>query len=173
MKTPIPVSRELITKVEDRVLELYLQAQRIWEKVFDVPLLHFDLAGTTAGRAYYQFRCIRLNPILLLENESNFIHRTVAHECAHLIAFEMHGPIIRPHGPEWKDVMVMLGLDPKRCHNYDTSRARVRRQRFYRYGCNCRAIWKSGRTHFRIQRRELSMTCSWCNSHFMFQEEIR
>jgi hypothetical protein len=40
------------------------------------------------------------------------------HELAHAVCEWLHGDIRRCHGPEWKAIMVQLGQEPKRCHNY-------------------------------------------------------
>lgn len=69
-----------------------------------------------AGCAYPKRNLIRLNPRLLTDESR--IEDTLAHEYAHLLAYERHGAGIRPHGPEWRAVLRSMGYDPKRCHDY-------------------------------------------------------
>jgi SprT protein len=90
-----------------------------------MPTVSFDLRGRTAGQAYWTKNHVRLNAVLLTENPSAFIARTVGHEVAHLAARVKYGEGIDPHGPEWQAVMVAFGQDPSRCHSYDTANAAV------------------------------------------------
>jgi SprT protein len=91
-----------------------------------VPIIKFDLRGTTAGRAWGRRNVIQFNPILLDQNPEVFVRQTVGHEVAHLAAFVKHGNC-DPHGQEWRHVMWALGLPAKRCHNYDVSTITGRR----------------------------------------------
>jgi SprT protein len=72
---------------------------------------------TAAGRADYHEKRISLNPRL-----SEFpieIDRTLRHELAHILAqFRVGRRKILPHGAEWQQACIDLGIaDEKRCHN--------------------------------------------------------
>lgn len=116
-----PVSAALQQRCVDRIVECH----QILPTKMRTPTLSFDLRGTTAGQAFPGKHHIRLNGQLLNENVEEFIEQTVGHEWAHLVAIHLHGPKIRAHGPEWKNVMVKMGLDPARCHTYNTNNART------------------------------------------------
>jgi SprT protein len=109
----------------DRCVQEIIEAFEIARKelgiVSKLPRIKWDLRGTTAGKAYYRENLIRLNPVLLQNNEERFINRTPKHEAAHLIAFLKHGGLIKPHGPEWQRVCWALGIPATRCHSYDVS----------------------------------------------------
>jgi SprT protein len=171
MLTPPPVPKDIIARAEDKVIEVYLQAQSIWKQIFALPTIEFDLLGRCAGRAYCRENRIRLNPVLLLENQTDFIEETVPHEVAHLLTRTLYlGPgRMKPHGPEWKAVMLALGLKPTRCHDYDTTNAQVRQERRFSYACACRTIQEPARTHFKLQRGEIWSRCSFCGAHFTLQ----
>jgi predicted SprT family Zn-dependent metalloprotease len=62
-----------VAKVEDKVLETYIKADAIWQRQFELPRLLFDLRGCCAGRACYRDYQIRLNPVLLLKNQTDFV----------------------------------------------------------------------------------------------------
>lgn len=174
MSLPKTLLKDLVAKVEDKVLETYIKAEAIWQRQFELPLLQFDLRGTCAGRAYYRDYQIRLNPVLLFENQTDFIEQTVPHEVAHLLTFTLHTGQTRlmPHGHEWKSVMSALGLKPIRCHNYDVTNAQVRRERRFAYSCKCRTIHESARTHFKLQRGDYwPLRCSYCGATFRFLKE--
>jgi len=70
-----------------------------------------------AGRADYREKLISLNP--LLQNHGDEIDRTLRHELAHLLAqWRVDRRRITPHGPEWQQACVDLGIaDEPRCHN--------------------------------------------------------
>lgn len=126
--------------------------------------IRFDLRGQAAGQARLPLRgrpIIRYNPQLLLENGERFLRRTVPHETAHVVAYQRHGPRIRPHGEEWKSVMALLGADARRCHDYDTGTARVRRLTRHAYHCDCREHALTSIRHNRIRagQRYLCRVC--------------
>ena len=132
MKIPV----ELIRQVEDKVLEIYLKAESLYRRNFDLPSINWNLRGIRAGVAHVRTNRIRLNPILLVENTEKFIAQTVPHEIAHLINRTLNGPHVRPHGPEWKAIMRAFGLPPLRCHNYNVENSVARDQRCGMY-CTC------------------------------------
>lgn len=101
-----------------------------------LPRLRFDLRGRCAGQARLQDWSVRLNLSLLLRHGEAFIEQTVPHEIAHLVAHALHGPGIRPHGPQWRAVMALLKAPAQVCHSYATAPARRVKQ--YDYVCPCR-----------------------------------
>lgn len=138
--------RKLLTadrmrKVELRVRELLDKAAEIWPKhkaqFQDAPTIRYDIKNRFGGVAISGGAddwTIRLNLILMYENEEDFLHNTVGHEVAHLIQRVVYGMTkqveengqkvtkkVRSHGPEWRQVMVELGLKPATYHTYDTS----------------------------------------------------
>ena len=56
---------------------------------------------TSLGRCSPRRGIIRLHHALQDAPEELF-DEVLCHELAHLAAFRLHGPNIRPHGPEWK-----------------------------------------------------------------------
>lgn len=100
------------------------------------PTVHFNLRGTTAGRAWPRKNVIEFNPILLDENPEVFVQQTVGHEVAHLAAWIKH-PGTEPHGQAWRHIMWAIKLPAKRCHNYDTATITGRR-----HGSLCHEIFE-------------------------------
>jgi len=104
------------------------------------PEVLFNLRGQAAGQARIDPRHgmqIRFNLQLLNQHPAPFLARTPAHEVAHLVVFALHQGRARPHGPEWREVMQLLGADPSRCHNFDTGHSRRRTLRRFPYRCGC------------------------------------
>lgn len=90
-----------------------------------MPTVSFDLRGREAGQAYWRRNHVRLNSVLLAENPEEFIKHSIGHEVAHLVTLTKHGEGISPHGDEWQAVMQAFGLEPLRCHRFNTSNSAV------------------------------------------------
>ena len=91
---------------------------------------------TAAGRAYYEAARIELNPELLKLTEVDpvtEIDRTFKHELAHLIAHQRAGGRrIPPHGAEWQQACIELGIpDEARCHSLPLLPRQIRRKLVY------------------------------------------
>lgn len=114
---------------------------------------------TSAGRADYREKLISLNP-RLIEHPME-IDRTLRHELAHILAqFRAGRRKIPPHGAEWRQACVDLGIgDEKRCHNLPFP-ARTYAARFV-YRCpNCRQEFPRVR---RVRRAVACLAC--CRKH--------
>ena len=83
------------------------------------PVLVYQQRGTSAGTAWLEKNEIRLNPVLLLENQQAFIDEVVPHELAHLLVWKHFGRVA-PHGKEWKWMMEsVLGVPALRTHRFE------------------------------------------------------
>ena len=131
---------EIKRRVEKRLDDLILLSeQRGWITVR--PIVLYNLSGQTAGLAGMRYgkAYIRLNVGLLQLYPDDMIHNTVGHEFAHIVTY-LNYPGASAHGLEWKKVMITFGLEPTRCHSYDTSKTAViknRRQQKYTVYCAC------------------------------------
>lgn len=118
-------------------------AERAFNIEIPMPAIRFDLRGRTAGSANFGKWELRFNETLMLQNFEDFAEQTVGHEVAHLVENRVYGWMhankkrYPAHGKTWKKVMMVFGLDPKRCHNYDTSKSVGRRTKKYVYECEC------------------------------------
>jgi SprT protein len=114
---------------------------------------------TAAGRADYREKLISLNS-RLIEHPAE-IDRTLRHELAHILAqFRTGRRRISPHGAEWRQACVDLGIaDEKRCHNLPFP-VRTYAARFI-YRCpNCRQEFPRVR---RLRRAVACLAC--CRKH--------
>ena len=110
---------QLNTRVED----CYQLAESFFKRHFQRPVVSLKLRGQKAGVAHLHENLLRFNPQLYRENAEHFLKQTVAHEVAHLIAHQLFGDRIQPHGEEWQ--LIMRGvyeLPPDRCHTYAIKR---------------------------------------------------
>ena len=145
------------------VNEVYAVAEAHYGRSFKRYPVSLRLKGRTAGKAFLG-REIRFNPILYMENKNTFIARTVPHEIAHMIAYDLYGRV-KPHGNEWKTVCRKIGMkDITRCHSYDTStvsKERKPRERPFVYSCNCREFKMTLTLHRRMNagQRRVCRSC--------------
>ncbi|MFK5922729.1 MAG: SprT-like domain-containing protein [Verrucomicrobiota bacterium] len=99
---------------------------------------------TTAGRAHYAESRIELNPRLIEIADLAEIEQTLKHELAHLVAYERCGKLqrrrLQPHGVEWREACVDLGISGEaRCHELALPGRRIRRK--FAYTCPaCTAV---------------------------------
>lgn len=64
---------------------------------------------TSLGRCYPSRRLIRLNADLAKPNLREILSEVVAHEAAHVVAYDRHGPNAGPHGREWAELVLAAG----------------------------------------------------------------
>ncbi len=122
-------------RLNARVEACYALAEQFFKCRFPRPEVSLKLRGQKAGVAHLQQNLLRFNEQLYRENTEHFLRQTVAHEVAHLVAHQMFGARIQPHGEEWQ--LIMRGvyeLPPDRCHTY-AIRRRVGTR--YVYRCSC------------------------------------
>lgn len=162
---------ELCTVV-DTCIEL---ASDYFNQSLVIPDIRFDLRGKSAGQARFEIErsfgfvkkyksSIRFNRVLMKENFQAFIDDVAPHETAHVIAHQVYGGKIKPHGHEWKMIMRdVLNKTPSVTHQFDISRASPKP---FIYQCECDDVQHalSSIRHNRIQRKQSSYLCRHCNS---------
>lgn len=159
-------------QIHARVEACYLQAEDFFKQCFARPEVCFKLRGQKAGVAHLTENKLRFNLQLYRDNQDDFIKQTVAHEVAHMIAHQLFGTRIQPHGEEWQ--LIMRGvyeLPPNRCHSYEVERRTVKR---FIYRCTC----PNGEFPFSAQRHTLvgkgrRYYCRRCKTTLVFTGEQR
>lgn len=68
---------------------------------------------SSLGRACHSRMEIKLHRKLFHASARDLLHEVMCHELAHLVAYELHGQAIRPHGQQWKKLMVAAGYSPR------------------------------------------------------------
>jgi len=130
------LSEDRRKKVEDQIRASLNIAEKQYKQKFEMPEIRYDIKNTNGGTATFQKWLIRLNLILMVENEEKFLATTVPHEAAHLVARRVYhdklaaeGKKMQPHGKEWKEVMALFEIPAKVTHSYDcTSIERPKRR---------------------------------------------
>ncbi|QLF94516.1 SprT family zinc-dependent metalloprotease [Pseudomonas sp. ABC1] len=148
-------------QIQARVESCYKLAEDFFARCFTRPEVSLKLRGQKAGVAHLHDNLLRFNRQLYLENSEHFLRQTVPHEVAHLIAHQLFGPGIKPHGEEWQQIMLgVYELPPDRCHSYAVKRTPAT---CYIYNCNCpsRDFAFTAQRHALVAkgRRYLCRTC--------------
>ena len=139
-------------RVRDEVLRLVEECSILFDVPIQAPHVLFTVKGATAGTARRDGTMINFNMAILKAQPEAFIARTVPHEVAHAAIGQLHGTRVQPHGREWKALMVNLGAAPERCHSYDLTTVKVKRQRRWTYACACTQYDLTTVRHNKIQR---------------------
>ena len=159
---------QLNTRVED----CFLLAESFFKRSFKRPQVSLKLRGQKAGVAHLHENLLRFNPQLYRENSQHFLKQTVAHEVAHLIAHQLFGERIQPHGEEWQ--LIMRGvyeLPPDRCHTYEIKRRQVTR---YIYRCPCAdSDFPFSSQRHGLVRQGRRYLCRRCRQTLVFTGETR
>ncbi|OBT17367.1 SprT family protein [Vibrio sp. UCD-FRSSP16_10] len=136
-----------------------------FKRTFAMPKIEIDMRGKAAGKAFLQLNVIKLNKVLLAENQQDFIDEVLPHELAHLITHQVFGRV-RPHGKEWQYVMSkVFSIKPERTHSMDVSSVQGKT---FEYQCGCRTYPLTIRRHNKVMRSESSYTCRSCGNTLSF-----
>ena len=112
---------------------------------------------------------IKFNGALLELNPQQYLDSIVAHECAHLIVYDVYGAKVKPHGKEWKGMMIgLFEADSSVRHNLDVS---TLVNKPFVYNCQCiNGIALSKRQHLSASKGSIYI-CKKCKSELSFSHE--
>ena len=166
------INQETLTKFEDKLINTLAFACQKYNRQFEIPKLVFRQMGLKAGVARLQANTIELNEDYCKNGHlQDMIDRTLVHELAHLIAYQVYRD--NGHGRGWKRVTNDLtGKVMSRCHNYNTEGVKTRKlntRRFVWY-CNCREHNVSTRTHNSLMKWGLGK-CRLCKTEVKYKGE--
>lgn len=162
-----PISERLERQVRTSTAECIARAGQIYAQAFPQIPVRFDLNGRAAGmyKVRDNNREIRYNPYVFARYFADNLATTVPHEVAHYVVDLMYGATrVRPHGIEWQQVMLALGVEPSVTGRYDLSGMPVRRQKRHSYRCACMTHQISTVRHNKIQRGSAHYHCRKCKS---------
>lgn len=139
--------------------ERLAQASAAMQCRYREPDVVYTQRGTLAGSAWPLQWQIRLNPVLLLENQQTFIEQVVPHELAHLLVWHHYGRT-PPHGKAWRAFMEeIFQLPAQRTHRFSV--ASVESPRFD-WQCDCQIHALTLRRHNRLLRGQAVYLCRSC-----------
>lgn len=152
---PIALQQAVMRCVREK---LRLANQRL-ERSYPEPKVVYQQRGTAAGTAWMESYEIRLNAVLLMENQQPFIDQVVPHELAHLLVWKHFGRVA-PHGREWKWMMeAVLGVRAYRTHQFEIQSLR---KNTFPYRCRCQRHLLTVRRHNKVLRGESEYRCVRC-----------
>ncbi|MDF7681426.1 SprT family zinc-dependent metalloprotease [Enterobacteriaceae bacterium ESL0689] len=166
MKTLI-IPADLQQAMGDCLQQKLDQANHALGRHYPLPPLVYRQRGTTAGTAWLQKNEIRLNPVLLMENQQAFIEHVIPHELAHLLVWQHFGRV-PPHGKEWKWMMEsVLTVTARRTHSFALDSVRTNT---FPYHCRCQQHQLTVRRHYRVMRGKATYRCLRCGDLLVADE---
>jgi len=166
--TPIDrPKQQLVIAETSRYIQL---AAGIYHRAFQPVDIAFNLKGRASGVfcASNTQTLVRYNPYIFAKHYAYSLANTVPHEAAHYIIYCLHGVNgVQPHGPEWKQLMLQFGVEPRRTNTLDLDGIPVRPQRRYAYSCGCTSHQLTTRRHNRIKTGKARYYCRSCKSELM------
>ena len=113
-----------------------------WGRFWNVPhlgdivtVVYSPRLRTSLGRANREQRNIRLHP-RLQKDLSALALETLCHEAAHIAVWILHGKTARPHGVEWRELVIKAKYVPRTSHEVIPKHTHPRRApRRYIYLC--------------------------------------
>ncbi len=146
--------------------EYIRRASHELEFSFQPIVIQFDLKGRTAGMYVHknEMRIIRYNPYLFAKYFTENISVTIPHEVAHYLVDVLYGITnIKPHGKEWKNMMLMFKANASVTCNFDLAGIPTKRYKLFDYLCQCRSHYLTTIRHNRTLRG-IKYCCRHCRT---------
>ncbi len=157
-------------EIRDKTSAWVSKAEHIWQKSFTEIPVYFDLRGKTSGiyvvRGHWthQEQKIRYNPAIFARHFEESCATTIPHEVAHHICYELHGKKAKPHGKEWREIMLAFGVPAEATSKLDLSEIPQKKLKRFEYICDCGSHQLSSIRHNRIQRGQSRYACPKCSA---------
>ena len=173
-----PLSIEKQQRVIDQThhyIEQAAERYNIKSKPLDIV---FNLKGRTSGmyrvshRLGRHSREIRYNSYIFSKYYEDSLNSTVPHEVAHYVSDLIYGlNNIKPHGNEWKAIMLDFNADAAVTANYDLTGIPQKKFSLYTYQCSCREHQLSSIRHNKINKKRFRYYCNYCKKLLHFKAE--
>jgi SprT protein len=164
LRIPIALQQAVMRCLREKLL---IANQRL-DSQYPEPKVLYQQRGTSAGTAWLERWEIRLNPVLLIENEQLFIEEVIPHELAHLLVHKQFGRVA-PHGKQWQWMMEqVLNIPARRTHKFEVASVQ---SKTYGYHCDCQVHQLTVRRHNRVLRGEAEYRCRQCGKLLRAQED--
>jgi len=170
MNIVTPIDSRQQTQVKLETLRFIQLAATIFHHSFKPVDIVFNLKGEVSGMfcSNGTQTMLRYNPYIFAKHYAYSLSNTVPHETAHYILHCLHGHNgVRPHGDEWKQLMLQFGVEPHRTNRLDLAGIPVRRQLRHAYSCSCTSHQISTIRHNRIKNGEARYFCRTCNGELV------
>src|SRR5690242_18958403 len=125
-------------QLESKIVEVVELIQIKTKKILSVPCLHFRQMGILARLAEYLTKKVFMNSDFCQNGHwDGILNSTLPHEVATLVSYQLFGDDGMGHKRKWQSVMGMIGLEPKRCHDYSFEGVKTRNIKRINYTCDC------------------------------------
>lgn len=170
----LTLTDEQKSAVEKETYRWISQANQLFDISLETIAVKFDLSGRAAGmycergNGKLAEKWIRYNQAIFAKYFAENIATTVPHEVAHYVVSQQHTKRgwrqkkIRPHGPEWKSVMLEFGVEPRRTCDFDLDGVSQRNYQRFSYQCGCQTHQLTAIRHNRIVRDRQRYSCRKC-----------
>jgi SprT protein len=174
----------LADKIEQKVKNCLYMAEQQFQQSFNYHSIEINIRGRAAGQIRYSYTStalpksynsfqnapiLRFNPYLLVKYRDTFIDQVVPHECAHLVAYALFGMKIKPHGAQWKALMIDLyKLPADVTHRYEMPK---KTRPSFDYSCGCIDLVHklSVIRHNKIKKHKAVYSCKKCRTSLIFK----
>jgi predicted metal-dependent hydrolase len=110
MTAVAPIDRLLWVDIH-RALRDWCHLWGIEEMAPEISVEFSSRMTRSLGRCYADRKLIRIAQFVREESDA-LVQEVLCHEAAHIAAHHLYGSSIRPHGPEWKSLMLKAGYPP-------------------------------------------------------------
>lgn len=110
MAASVPIRKQLSVDIH-RALQSWCHVWGADDLAAQITVEFSSRMTRSLGRCYPERNLIRIAQFVL-EDSDALVQEVLCHEAAHLAAYHLHGTSIRPHGPEWKALMLAAGYPP-------------------------------------------------------------
>jgi predicted SprT family Zn-dependent metalloprotease len=162
---------EFANEINDKLQGTVLKLNNIFGVKMEAPPVIMNPGLKKVSGMATGFKKIELNPNYFRKYSQEMIHKTLPHEICHCFACYYYSYLnkrkIMGHGTEWKNLMRLLKLEPKRCHSYDVeeSGATLRNRTRYSFTCDCGTKFVlSSNKYNSIVKRPVKTWCRRCKT---------
>ncbi|MDC0403791.1 SprT-like domain-containing protein [Porticoccaceae bacterium] len=169
----LPIGEREQALVVDTVQQWCQTGEQLFSVALPLPEVRFDQRGRVAGsfiaarpataKRLAQADKLRFNPWLFAKYWQESLADTVPHEVAHYAVSRLYPQRrLKPHGPQWKAVMLAFGLPARATGRYSVEGIPQRQQRSFTYQCGCRSHQLGAVRHRRASRGCAVYHCRAC-----------
>lgn len=163
-QTNVSHEEDVLSLVIQKANECFDKADAFFGNKFKRSTCNLKQRGRAAGTAHLQKNELRFNHFMYHQNPVEFLDTVIPHEVAHIIVFQIYGNTVKPHGKEWKAVMLKVyGISPSRTHSFEVPP----QKQSYEYHCACQKHQFTKQRHTRAQRG-VEYICKGCRSTLQF-----
>lgn len=156
---------ELQFKVIEKVAFYVTKAKEIFPNhQINMPDVTFDVSSVKVAGTAYGIRKISFNVNYFTQED--FWKTTIGHEVAHIVTKIVYPYAKQAHGPEFRHVMRLFGLNGRTYHSMVVNSYLEKYK--YKYTCNCSQIFNlSSCIHKKVQSGQ-NRICKRCKGRIKF-----